>query len=80
MNTQTNAVANTGTEQDQTTALGTLFSLDTFIVNLADQERNRYLRVTMDLELVAPTDAEKLNAAAAPGQRPHFDDPSFQAI
>jgi flagellar FliL protein len=37
-----------------------LFSLDTFIVNLADAERNRYLRITMDLELMAATDANKL--------------------
>jgi flagellar FliL protein len=31
--------------------LGPIFSLDTFIVNLADKGGNRYLRVTMDLEL-----------------------------
>ena len=59
LNTQSNAAAQD--QQVQTTALGTLFPLDTFIVNLADQERSRYLRVTMDLELVAPTDTEKLN-------------------
>jgi flagellar FliL protein len=59
LNTQSNAAAQH--QQVQTTALGKLFPLDTFIVNLADQERSRYLRVTMDLELVAPTDTEKLN-------------------
>jgi flagellar FliL protein len=59
LNTQANATVQD--QQVQTTALGTLFPLDTFIVNLADQERSRYLRVTMDLELAAPTDAEKLN-------------------
>jgi flagellar FliL protein len=59
LNTQSNAAAQD--QQVQTTALGTLFPLDTFIVNLADQERSRYLRVTMDLELVAPNDTEKLN-------------------
>ena len=48
-------------QQGQTAALGKLFPLDTFIVNLADQERSRYLRVTMDLELLAPADSEKLN-------------------
>jgi flagellar FliL protein len=31
--------------------LGPIFSLETFIVNLADKGGNRYLRVTMDLEL-----------------------------
>ena len=59
LNSQANATVQD--QQVQTTALGTLFPLDTFIVNLADQERSRYLRVTMDLELAAPTDAEKLN-------------------
>ena len=47
-------------QQGQKAALGTLFPLDTFIDNLADQERSRYLRVTMDLELLEATDAEKL--------------------
>jgi flagellar FliL protein len=31
--------------------LGPIESLDTFIVNLADKSGNRYLRITMDLEL-----------------------------
>ncbi len=31
--------------------VGPIFSLETFIVNLADKGGNRYLRVTMDLEL-----------------------------
>jgi len=34
--------------------LGTIFGLETFIVNLADEGGNRYLRVTMDLELGIP--------------------------
>ena len=59
LNTQSNAAAQN--QQGQTAALGKLFPLDTFIVNLADQERSRYLRVTMDLELLAPADTEKLN-------------------
>ena len=58
LNTQANAAVED--QQDQTAALGTLFPLDTFIVNLADQERSRYLRVTMDLELAAATDTQKL--------------------
>lgn len=36
--------------------LGPIFTLDTFIVNLADKGGKRYLRVSMDLEL----DSEKL--------------------
>ena len=59
LNTQSNAAAQN--QQGQTAALGKLFPLDTFIVNLADQERSRFLRVTMDLELAEPTDTEKLN-------------------
>ena len=59
LNTQSYAAAQN--QQVQTAALGKLFPLDTFIVNLADQERSRYLRVTMDLELLAPADSEKLN-------------------
>jgi flagellar FliL protein len=34
--------------------LGTIYALDTFIVNLADTGGNRYLRITMDLELGIP--------------------------
>ena len=34
--------------------VGPIFSLETFIVNLADNGGNRYLRVTMDLELGNP--------------------------
>ena len=61
LSTPANGVANTETDQSQTAQLGPLFSLDTFIVNLADPERNHYLRITMDLELATPTDTEKLN-------------------
>jgi flagellar FliL protein len=34
--------------------LGPIFALETFIVNLADKGGNRYLRITMDLELGNP--------------------------
>lgn len=61
MNTAANAATSTEAEQSRGAQLGPLFSLDTFIVNLADVERSRYLRVTMDLELLAPTDSDKLN-------------------
>ncbi len=61
MNTPAQEVADTETDESQKVQLGPLFSLDTFIVNLADSERNRYLRVTMDLELMAETDMNKLS-------------------
>ena len=61
MNSAANAAVSTEAEQSQTAQLGTLFSLETFIVNLADVERSRYLRVTMDLELVESTDTAKLD-------------------
>jgi flagellar FliL protein len=56
-----NTPGNTAAATQGQATLGALFSLDTFIVNLADQERSRYLRVTMDLELGSATDVEKLN-------------------
>jgi len=46
--------------QAQAEKPGPLFSLDTFIVNLSDEGRSRYLRVTMDLELAESTDAGQL--------------------
>lgn len=53
LNTQ--SVANAGQQTDKAASLeqplGPIFSLETFIVNLADKGGNRYLRVTMDLEL-----------------------------
>ena len=61
VNTQAPPTANIDINQSQMAQLGPLFPLETFIVNLADEERNRYLRITMDLELAASTDAEKLN-------------------
>ena len=54
----TQGVANAGQQPDQAASieqpLGPIFALDTFIVNLADKGGNRYLRVTMDLELGNP--------------------------
>lgn len=46
-NAGTNPVHGSNPEQP----LGPIYSLETFIVNLADKGGNRYLRVTMDLEL-----------------------------
>ena len=62
INTQANA--DTSGQPSQETIpeqpLGAIYALDTFIVNLADEKRNRYLRVTMDLELVDAMDTDKL--------------------
>jgi flagellar FliL protein len=41
--------------------LGPIYSLNTFIVNLADKGGTRYLRVTMDLELGNPELKNELN-------------------
>jgi len=48
---------------------GKMVSLDTFIVNLADPGGNRYLRVTMDLEVVGGKPAEDEMAKRVPQLR-----------
>ena len=54
---ETEAVAEAISEKAKPEEIGAVVSVDTFIVNLADPGGNRYLRVTMDLELVGkPTD------------------------
>jgi flagellar FliL protein len=60
LDTVGNTAAAAQSGQAQSATLGPLFSLDTFIVNLADAGRSRYLRVTMDLELATATDAAKI--------------------
>jgi len=60
LSAQANMAATSETGKAQAGALGPLYSLDTFIVNLADEGRSRYLRVTMDLELAESMDAGKL--------------------
>lgn len=61
LSTQANMAVTSENGKAQAAALGPLYSLDTFIVNLADAGRSRYLRVTMDLELAQSADAGKLN-------------------
>jgi flagellar FliL protein len=60
LNTVGNTAVAAQNGQAQTATLGPLFPLDTFIVNLADAGRSRYLRVTMDLELALSADAAQL--------------------
>ena len=60
LSAQANIAATSENGKAQAAALGPLYSLDTFIVNLADAGRSRFLRVTMDLELAESTDAGKL--------------------
>ena len=67
METQFQAATGADEQEDQDTPvpveelLGPIFSLDTFIVNLADKGGNRYLRVTLDLEL----DSDELESEVA---------------
>lgn len=61
LNTQGYSATATQGGQDRAATMGPLFSMDTFIVNLADAGRSRYLRVTMDLELAESSDAGQLN-------------------
>ncbi len=60
LSTQADMATTSETGKAQAAALGPLYSLNTFIVNLADEGRSRYLRVSMDLELAESTDAGKL--------------------
>lgn len=49
--------------------IGKVVSLDTFIVNLADPGGNRYLRVTMDLDMAGGKEAEEEMARRIPRLR-----------
>jgi len=55
-----NEVTTEGQGQQMQQSLGTIFPMDTFIVNLADDGGKRYLRITMDLELNQDADADDL--------------------
>ncbi len=63
LNVQSNANAGVEPNQGKTIEppLGPILELATFIVNLADKGGNRYLRVTMDLELQNPEVETELN-------------------
>ena len=59
---QANANAGVQPGQDDTgnQSLGPIYTLDTFIVNLADKGGKRYLRVSIDLELQNPEMQEEI--------------------
>jgi len=46
-------------EKNKPEALGKVIAMDTFIVNLADPGANRYLRITMDLEVTGDKKPEE---------------------
>jgi flagellar FliL protein len=56
-----NAAIQNGSAGSLEHPVGPIFSLETFIVNLADKGGNRYLRVTMDLELGNPEMESEVN-------------------
>lgn len=51
---------------DPQKALGPLMAIEPLIVNLADEQGKRYLRVTMELEMEKPEMAEELKKRIAP--------------
>ena len=59
--TMANAAVQGGSTGSLEHPVGPIFSLQTFIVNLADKGGNRYLRVTMDLELGNPEMETEVN-------------------
>jgi flagellar FliL protein len=56
-------------EKPKAEEIGKIVSMDTFIVNLADPGGNRYLRLTMDLEVVGGKPAEEEMAKRVPQLR-----------
>ena len=47
------------TEEDAESAIGPIYHLDTFVVNLADPEGERYLKTSIDLELNSAIEDEE---------------------
>ena len=56
-------------EKPKPEQMGKVVSLDTFVVNLADPGGNRYLRITMDLEVIGDKKAEEEVARRVPHMR-----------
>jgi flagellar FliL protein len=64
-----NPAADQSAEKAKAEESGKMVSLETFIVNLADPGGNRYLRVTMDLEVMGGKPAEEEMAKRVPQLR-----------
>jgi flagellar FliL protein len=65
MQTAVPAAENGGAETTETAAMGVMYPLNTFIVNLADKGGNRYLRTTIHLELGATMTVEEMDKRLA---------------
>ncbi len=73
-----NASEQPGQSESLEHPLGPIFSLETFIVNLADKGGNRYLRVTMDLELGDSELEKELNKKLPQNTIFQMTDPGYQ--
>ena len=61
LESQNKEVVEEASEQEQTDSIGTIYSVDTFIANLASSNGKRYLRVTMGLDYNENELAEELD-------------------
>ena len=52
-------------KEEKKEGVGPVFPLETFIVNLADRDKDRYLRVTIQLEMDKPTLKEEMEKRLA---------------
>ncbi len=60
LESQNKEVVEEASEQEKTDSIGTIYSVDTFIANLASTDGKRYLRITMDLDYSENELAEEL--------------------
>lgn len=60
LESQNKEVVEEASEQEETDSIGTIYSVDTFIANLASTDGKRYLRITMDLDYSENELAEEL--------------------
>ena len=60
------SVSEESAEEDSDKQMGPIYSLDSFIVNLDDPKYRKYLRVTMDLELVTEENSKEVEERLPP--------------